>query len=225
MFDRVHSAKNDVAGRLATINVNGDRQAGPVCFVHSRADLLFAEVIRVRVRCQLDNCGSVINVATHCRSHLLGAVYVDVFVLPPRSPLRCRAGILSPKRGDDLSGIEHGGTWEPAAFDRAAHLSIRILGGVAYIADHCEPGRKQRPGITNPAQGALRRTLIQSKTFPYRAFCRRRRKIHGDVLVGIAQSRQDPRIRKFNDLDACSNPEVIAYCRDLSRTDQDRLVF
>ena len=97
--------------------------------------------------------------ATHC-SNLLGCVRVDVFVVPPSPPLWGGAGILSPERGDDLSGIEHSGTWEPAAFDRAAHLGIGVLGCVAYIADHREPGNKQRPGITNPSKSTLRRTLI-----------------------------------------------------------------
>ena len=120
------------------------------------------------------------------RSNLLDAVRVDVFVVPPCPPLRGGSGILSPERRDDLSCIEHGGTWEPAAFDRPTHFGVGVLGRVAHIADHREPGRKQRGGVPQSAKRALRRALIQSKGLPSRALWRGWREVHSDVLVGVA---------------------------------------
>src|SRR5438128_2523097 len=105
----------------------GHRQSGAVRLFNRGVYLLLRVEVRAVVGDQLDDRGAVINILTHRLADLVRRVGVDVFEAPERSGLWRNAMRLPSKCCDDFSGVDDGGSFDPALVDAPAQVGVNIV--------------------------------------------------------------------------------------------------
>src|SRR4029077_18338341 len=219
VLDGVHARFNDIRSRLSSEDVNRDRESRVMSFIDRGADFIDRVVIGAVVGDELYQVGAVVDVLADGLTDFVDVVGVVIFELTEGADFLRDAAGLSPERGANFSGGQHGGTDEPASVARLAERNGGKVCVVADVADRGDAGVQKSLSRPKAAESAERSVFAEVVRIEFAKV------LHalGDVRMRVHHAGHHPFAGEVHDLGAVWNRDVRTHFQDLFDFNEDDL--